>query len=470
VNVTTHRKFYILAVLLITACATVPITGRTQLMLIGDDRVRTASSQAFADLMRGAEQKRAVLSRSESPEAARILDQVNRVSARIIEASGLKDRYNWEVVVIKSNATNASVLSNGKIVVYGGLLRVAQNEGQIAGVIGHEVAHLAARHKAERLSQHLLAETALSAVDLALANSKYRPIIGAALGLGIQYAYILPYSREHEYEADHIGLFYMAKAGYEPSEAIKFWDLMEKAEGRTSWDFLSTHPTDENRRARLQEWLPGAMIYFADQSRPLPSNLTEVKIAVRSRAEQSVLAPEGLRPSFSPGFWVRVKESNRFTPTTNTFKGTTPCMIGECLVLESDAGSTSLISRDYGMVETRTSNGATVRFNPPLRLIQWPLKVGSTLSYMTTIETSPGTKIPTRVTGSVVSYESVTVPAGTFMAFRLIVSLNGRRFLETWWAPETRTGVRSIATDQRQGEIVTELIDYQRSDDPAGAF
>lgn len=462
--------FYILVLVLITACATVPITGRTQLMLIGDDRVRNASSIAFADLIRGAKQSRAVMSRSESPEASRILDQVNRVSARIIEASGLKDRYDWEVVVVKSNATNASVLSNGKIVVYGGLLRVAQNEGQIAAVIGHEVAHLAARHKAERLSQLLLAETALSAVDLALANSKYRPMIGSALGLGIQYAVILPYSREHEFEADHIGLLYMAKAGYEPSEAVKFWDRMEQSEGRTSWDLLSTHPTHENRRTRLQGWLPEAMIYFADQSRPLPSSLSEIESAVRSRAERSALAPEGIRPSYSHGFWGRAKVNNRSMPTTTTFKGTTPCVIGECLVVESDAGNTLLISSDYDLVEQRTSDGATVRFNPPLRVYQWPLKVGSSWSYMSSIETSQGAKIPTRVTASVVSYESVTVPAGTFMAFRTIVSLNGRRFMENWWAPETRTGVRSIVTDPRQGEIISELLEYQRSDDPAGAF
>ena len=215
---------------------------------------------------------------------------------------------------------------------------------------------------------------------------------------------------------------------------------------------------------------PEATIYFADQSRPLPSNLTEVETAVRSRAEQSILAPEGLRPDLSPGFWVRVKESNRSTLTTNTFKGTHPCVIGECLVLESDAGSTSLISSDYEMVETRTTNGVTMRFNPPLRLIQWPLKVGSTLSYMTIIEMSQDAKIPTRVTGNVVSYESVTVPAGTFMAFRMIISLNGRRFQEIWWAPETRTGVRSIITNLNQEQIISELVDYQRSDDPAGAL
>ena len=466
----TPRLSYFLALLIVTACATVPITGRTQLMLIGDDKIIGASAITFADFIRGAEEKRAVLSRSESPEASRILDQVNRVSNRIIEASGLKDRYNWEVVVVKSNTRNAYVLPNGKIVIFGGLVQLAQNEGQLAAVIGHEVAHLVARHNAERLSQLLLAEIALSTVDLALANSKYRPLIGAALGLGIQYAVILPYSREHESEADHMGLFYMAKAGYEPSEAIKLWDRMEKAEGGTSWDFLSTHPAHENRRAQLQAWLPEAMIYFVDPSRPLPSNLGEVETAVRSGAEKSALAPEGVRPSFSTGYWVRVKSSDRPTPVTNRFKGTTPCVIGECLVMESDVGDTTLVSSDYGLVEQRTSDGSTVRFNPPLRVFQWPLKVGSALSYMTTIETSQGAKIPTRVTGNVVSYESVTVPAGTFMAFRTILSLNGRRFLESWWAPETRTGVRVIATDPRGGEIINELIDYQQSADPAGVL
>lgn len=468
-NTSIHPLFYILVILLIAACATVPIIGRTQLMLIGDDKIIGASAITFADFIRGAEQKRAVLSRSESPEASRILEQVNRVSIRIIEASGLKDRYNWEVFVVKSNTRNAYVLPNGKIVIFGGLVQLAQNEGQLATVISHEVAHLVARHKAERLSQLLLAEITLSTVDLALGNSKYRPFIGAALGLGIQYAVILPYSREHEYEADHIGLLYMAKAGYEPSEAIKFWDRMEKAEGGTSWDFSSTHPAHENRRAQLQAWLPEAMIYFADQSRPLPSSLSEVEAAVASRTEKSALAPEGVRPNFSPGFWYRVKRTDRPKPTTMTIKEAIPCVIGECLVIGSDAGYTTLASKEWELVEQRTF-GSVARFNPPLRAYQWPLRVGNAWSYMTTIESSQGAKIPTQVTANVVSYESVTVPAGTFMAFRTILSLNGRRFLESWWAPETRTEVRTIMTDAREGQIISELLDYQRSDDPAGVF
>jgi len=174
---------------------------------------------------------------------------------------------------------------------------------------------------------------------------------------------------------------------------------MEAAEGRTAWDLLSTHPSHENRRARLQGWLPEAMIYFADQSRPLPSNLNEVETAVRSRAEQSAQAPEGVRPSYSPGFWYRVQLNDRPKPTTMTFTGATPCVIGECLVLESDVGNTGLFSSDWDLFEQRTSDGLPVRFNPPLRVYQWPLRVGSSWSYMATIETSQGAKIPTRVTG-----------------------------------------------------------------------
>ena len=154
-----------------------------------------------------------------------------------------------------------------------------------------------------------------------------------------------------------------------------------------------------------------------------------------------------------------------------TFTGATPCVIGECLVLESDVGNTGLFSSDWDLFEQRTSDGLPVRFNPPLRVYQWPLRVGSSWSYMATIETSQGAKIPTRVTGDCCFVRvSDGTRSGTFMAFRTILSLNGRQFLEGWWAPETRTGVRTIMTDPSRGQIIGELIDYQRSAYPAGAF
>src|SRR5262249_44525983 len=124
-------------------------------------------------------------------------------------------------------------------------------------------------------------------------------------------------------------------------------------------------------------------------SRPLPSSLSEVEAAVASRTERSALAPEGVRPSFRAGFWYRVKRTDRPKPTTITITEAVPCVIGECLVIESDAGNTTLASKDWELVEQRTF-GLTARFNPPLRIYQWPLRVSSAWSYTTTIESSRG--------------------------------------------------------------------------------
>src|SRR5439155_11200007 len=215
------------------------------------------------------------LSSSESPQASTLILSAERVSQRIIDAAGLGSRYPWETVLVKVREQNAFVTPSGKVVVFTGLFPVAKTEAGLAAVIGHEVAHVVARHQAERMSQALLAQMALTAADVALAtsNSKYRPVIGAALGLGAQYGVLLPFSREHESEADHIGQFYMAKAGYDPSEAVGLWERMEAAGGSGPWEFLSTHPSPATRRAQLREWLSEAKLYYADSSRPLPANL-----------------------------------------------------------------------------------------------------------------------------------------------------------------------------------------------------
>lgn len=164
------------------------------------------------------------------------------------------------------------VMPNGKIVVYTGILPVAETEAGLAAVIAHEVAHVVARHGAERLSQESLAQGLLTAADavLAVQDDEYRPWIGAALGLGAQYGVLLPFSREHESEADHIGLLYMAKAGYDPAEAIGFWERMEAASGSRPAEFLSTHPSPATRRSQIRAWLPEANGYYADRTRALP--------------------------------------------------------------------------------------------------------------------------------------------------------------------------------------------------------
>src|SRR5207249_9971008 len=220
-----------------------PITGRTQLNMISERQLRTTADNHFSEFMNMVYRENRELLGTESPQAQAAVESVNRVSRKIIEASGLY-QYNWNVVIVKAAQKNAFVMPNGKIVVFTGILPVAKTDAGLAAVLGHEVGHVAARHQAERVSQFLMVQIGLSAVDAALAanNSKYRGGIGAALGLGAQFGVILPFSRLHESEADHIGLFYMAKAGYNPTEAVGLWGRMEEAEEKGLWEFASTHP------------------------------------------------------------------------------------------------------------------------------------------------------------------------------------------------------------------------------------
>jgi len=258
--------------LVLAGCATVPITGRSQVNLFSDEEMVAIANDQFSQFMGFVTQEGAVLSETESPAAAAVLQGVGRISDRIIEAAGLRDRYDWQTVVVNANQENAFVMPNGKIIVYTGILPIAKTEAGLAAVTAHEVAHVVARHGAERASQQSLAQGVLEVADAVLAGQgdQYRPWIGAALGLGAQYGVLLPFSREHESEADHIGLLYMAKAGYDPAEAIGVWERMEAASGSGRPEFLSTHPSHATRRSQIQAWLPEANVYYVDRTRALP--------------------------------------------------------------------------------------------------------------------------------------------------------------------------------------------------------
>jgi Zn-dependent protease with chaperone function len=455
--------------LLAVACTSVAITGRSQLDLVSDRELAVAADRQFAALMDVFYQKNAVLSPTESSQASAVFQMVQRVADRVIDAAGVRRNYPWEMVVVKARAANAYALPNGKIVVYTGLLPVTQNEAALAAVIGHEVAHVVARHQAERLSQIVLAQLAITTADAVLAakNSQYRPIVGAALGVGVTYGVFLPFSRAHESEADHLGLFYMAKAGYDPAEAVGLWERMEVQGGTGPWAFLNDHPSNAARREQIRQWLTEVAPYYADPARPLPSNLAEAQAAaVQLRAS---LGPEAARPSLQAGYWVRAQVSNRADPTTFRLGAKEPCAAGgECFNLISD-DSTSRYTADYAWIETKRPDGTWIRFDPPLRLMQWPLRVGSSWSDSTEVASSSGTKQRLQYKGDVVAYEGVHVPAGSFMAFKIVLTLNGARFRELWWAPETRTPVRSVWYDDRgHAMTTTELVDYQKSREPAG--
>jgi metalloendopeptidase OMA1, mitochondrial len=193
------------------------------------------------------------------------VDMVNRVGQRIAAASERPD-YDWEFRVIASDQQNAFCLPGGKVAVYEGILPVCQNEAGVAVVMSHEIAHALARHGGERMSHNVLAQVVGEGLKLSVQEreAKQRERILTAYGAVSQYGVLLPYSRKHETEADSIGLTLMARAGYDPSEAPRFWERFGAAkDGSAGPEFLSTHPSDERRADALNQQLAEANEVYA---------------------------------------------------------------------------------------------------------------------------------------------------------------------------------------------------------------
>ncbi len=263
----------VVATLLVIACETVPITGRSQVVLFSEQQVSQLADQHHAQFMNEARAKNLLVTPADASMAP-TLAMVDRVGRRIVDAAGLANRYRWEIALVRQNQMNAFVRPNGKIVVYTGILPAAKNEAGLAAVLGHEVGHVTAHHSAERLSHSMLAQVGVQAANAAVAayDPRYAPVTAAVLGFGVQYGALLPYNRAHESEADHLGIIYMAKAGYDPAEAIALWERMEAGSGGARQpEWMSTHPSPATRRVQLREWLPDAQRYYRDPSLPLPT-------------------------------------------------------------------------------------------------------------------------------------------------------------------------------------------------------
>ena len=174
----------------------------------------------------------------------------------------------WQVSLIRSSQANAFCLPGGKIVVYTGILPITQNEPALATVLGHEMAHATSRHGSQRVLEQNLAQTALTGVAMSLSDMDYdkqRAVMGA-LGAGTQFGVLMPFSRKHESEADEIGLLYMARAGYDPRESIRFWQRMENAGGAQPPEFLSSHPSHGTRIQQLEAEMPKALEEYSKSS------------------------------------------------------------------------------------------------------------------------------------------------------------------------------------------------------------
>lgn len=228
----------------LAGCATSP-TGRSQLLVFPADQLDAMGVQAFEEM------------RTQLPvESDPAINAYVRCVANAITAKVDNKGASWEVVVFKDDNPNAFALPGGKMGVYTGMLTVAQNQDQLASVLGHEVGHVLAQHGNERISQQQLTNVALAAA----AGSGYvDPLTMQALGLGAQVGILLPYSRTHESEADVIGLDLMSRAGFDPRQSVQLWKNMEKAGGGAPPEFLSTHPASGTRIDNLLSKMSGAL-------------------------------------------------------------------------------------------------------------------------------------------------------------------------------------------------------------------
>lgn len=229
------------------SCTTNPLTGEEQFIIVSQDQLTRMSLQSWSQI------------KDDTPELKDRAEQrrLRRLGERIVAVSGIKDR-TWEFVVFDSEQVNAFALPGGKVGIYTGILELMENDSQLATVVGHEVGHVAGRHGAERVSQAMAANVGMQAAAAAMAIgdiSGANAIIGL-LGAGVTYGVILPYSRAHETEADELGVQYMAKAGYNPEESVKFWQTMAKQGGQRPPEFMSTHPAPETRIRNLQRLVP----------------------------------------------------------------------------------------------------------------------------------------------------------------------------------------------------------------------
>lgn len=255
----------IVLTIILQSCTVVPLTGRRQLSLVPESEMISMSLTSYSDFMK------------ENPPStdkvnSSIVSEVGKnISSAVIKyfadnnlASRL-DGYQWEFNLVKNDTTpNAWCMPGGKVVVYSGILPYTKDKNGLAVVLSHEIAHAVARHGNERMSQELLTQYGSVALNEAIKQKpeQTKGIFNTAYGLGSQYGVMLPFSREHELEADKLGLIFMAMAGYDPQTAIAFWERMSSMGGSKPPEFMSTHPSDASRIAKIKEALPEALQYY----------------------------------------------------------------------------------------------------------------------------------------------------------------------------------------------------------------
>lgn len=256
--------------LIIYACSNVPITGRKQLTLLPDSQMVSMGLMNYQAFL--TENKTKVKATGADVEMVkRIGNKISKAVESYLTTNGYQDKianYQWEFNVVDENVANAWCMPGGKVVVYTGLLPITQNETALACVMGHEIAHAIANHGNERMSQSIIAEVGMTGLDLFLqtrpqdSKNIFWQAIGTGAGVGTSLG-LLKFSRDQESEADKMGLIFMAMAGYNPQESISFWERMKKmSAGQEPPQFLSTHPSNDERISDIKAYLPQALKYY----------------------------------------------------------------------------------------------------------------------------------------------------------------------------------------------------------------
>lgn len=270
---TTRWGTLLVLLLLLSACRSVPISGRKQLNLVPESAI---TEQSVAQYRQFVAQMPTSKDAQKSARVAKVCRRIAAAADKFLAANNIKDeKMNWEFTLIADRRVNAFCMPGGKIVIFTGILPLCKTDDELATVISHEISHAIARHSNERLSHEVLRRMGGNLLARATASkgAVLQTVINQAYGLGSQVAISLPYSRSHEYEADQMGLVFMAMAGYNPEAAISFWTKMAQQGSSSTPEFLSTHPSDENRIKRIQAYLPEAQKYYTtqqSQSHPTP--------------------------------------------------------------------------------------------------------------------------------------------------------------------------------------------------------
>ena len=259
---------FLLAVLFVftASCTTTPVSGHKALLLTSSATENQQGEEAYKE----------ILTKEKIITGTAQAKMVEEIGKRIAAVANQPD-FEWEFKTLQSDEPNAFCLPGGKVAVYTGIFKYAKNEAGLATIMGHEIGHAIARHGGQRMTQQMLTTGLLAgvgAIGLAKMDSTKKAIAMAALGAGVTYGITLPFSRGDETEADEIGLVLMAKAGYDPREAVNFWDRFSQAGGSAPPEFMSTHPNSEKRREHLRSLIPNVMPdYEASTKKGLGRNL-----------------------------------------------------------------------------------------------------------------------------------------------------------------------------------------------------